>query len=239
MTAVSPPEPGPGDVARRPLALRRGLRRLSVGLIAYGAIGLAIALLGLVGLLYVAGRIGDLADRATTQVESLIATIDSSATVLDDAGGSARSFAVTLERTPPTVRQAAQTVGSMQANLRDIEGQLAAVAILGSRPLSGTAARFGEMATNLEGLDTRLSLIASDLEQNRDRLLTNAASLTRLGERLDTIAAELRAGFVSDSLADLTVVPMVVVGLLVLWGLAPAVGALALGLWLRRTLGPS
>ncbi|MGZ9161162.1 MAG: hypothetical protein ACXW4T_08335 [Candidatus Limnocylindrales bacterium] len=226
-------------VATRPVSLRSGLRRLSVGLIAYGAIGLAIALVGLVGLLYVAGRVGDLADRATTQVESLIATIDSSATVLDDAGASARSFAVTLERTPPTVRQAAQTVGSMQVNLRDIAGQLAAVAILGSRPLAGTAARFGEMATNLEGLDTRLSLIASDLEQNRDKLLANAGSLTTLGERLDTIAAELRAGFVSDSLADLTVVPMVVIGLLVVWGLAPAVGALALGLWLRRTLGPT
>ena len=46
------------------------------------------------------------------------------------------------------------------------------------------ADQFGQIATDLEGLDTRLELIATDLEDNSDKLLANAASLTALGERL-------------------------------------------------------
>ncbi len=224
--------------AGRPTSLRGGLRRLSTGLIAYGIVGLVIAFIGLLGLLYVSGRIGGLVERAGGQVESVTTSIESSATVLRDAGASALSFAVTLERTPPTVRQAAATVGNLQRTLREIEGQLGAVAILGSRPLATTATRFGQMATDLEGLDTRLGLIATDLEDNRDRLLANATSLTALGTRLSTIATELRAGVVRDSLSDVAAVPLVLIALLVLWAVTPAVGALALGWWLRGMLGP-
>jgi hypothetical protein len=217
----------------RPTSLRAGLRQLGGGLIAYGLVGLAVALVGLIGLVSVAGRIGGLTERTNTQVVSLVTTIESSATVLTDAGASALSFSVTLERTPPTVHQAAATVADLRANLRDIESQLGSVTILGARPLATTASRFGQMATNLEGLDTRLDLIATDLGQNRDRLLANARSLSSLGERLSTIADELRAGFVEDSVADISSVLTILLALLVLWALVPAVGALALGWWLR------
>jgi hypothetical protein len=44
------------------LGLRGGLRRLSTGLIAYGAVGLAVALLGLVALAWTAGRVSSFAD---------------------------------------------------------------------------------------------------------------------------------------------------------------------------------
>ncbi len=54
---------------RRPLTLRRGLRRLSAGLIAYGLIGLALALIGAFALAWVGGRVGAVADRTGEQVE--------------------------------------------------------------------------------------------------------------------------------------------------------------------------
>lgn len=217
----------------RPITLRAGLRQLGTGLIAYGCIGLVVALVGLIGLVSVAGRIGGLTERTSTQIASLVTTIDSSATVLTDAGATALSFAVTLERTPPTVHQAATTVADVRASLRDIESQLGSVTILGARPLASTASRFGQMATNLEGLDTRLDLIATDLGQNRDKLLANARSLSALGERLSSIADALQARFVEDSIADIANVLTVVLALLVVWALVPAVGALVLGWWLR------
>ncbi len=223
--------------AARPLGLRGGLRRLSGGLLVYGAIGLVLAVLGLVALLWIGGRLQGLAERTEAQVESMIATLDDTAQVLDDAGATALSFAVTLERTPPTVRQAAQTVGNLQANLRQLESQLASFTILGQSPLGDAAAAVGQMATDLEGLDTRLGLIATDLEGNRDALLANAASLDALGTRLAAVADDLRDGIIQDGLGDVQAVVTVLALVLVIWTALPAVGALGLGWWLRRELG--
>ena len=222
-----------------PLDLRAGLRRLSTGLLVYGGIGLALALLGLVAMIYVGNRIGGLADTTGERVESLILTVEDAADVLADAGSSAVSFAATLERTPPTVRQAASTVESMRQTLLTIESQLGAFSILGSQPLGNVAAQFGQIATQLEGLDTRLGLIATDLEDNKTKLLANAESLTALGERLQTIADDLRTGFIQDGLDDVRVIITILALLLVAWTAVPAVGALILGWWLRRVLGPS
>jgi hypothetical protein len=152
------------------------------------------------------------------------------------AGSSAISFAATLERTPPTVRQAAATVDSMRQTLLTIETQLDAFSILGSQPLANVADQFGRIATDLEGLDTRLELIATDLEDNKAKLLANAASLTALGDRLDAIAEDLRSGFIQDGLDDVRVIVTILALLLVMWTAVPAFGALLLGWWLRRIL---
>ena len=95
--------------------------------------------------------------------------------MLKDAGATALSFADTLERTPPTVRQAAETVESMRTTLLTIQSQLGAFEILGSRPLGNVSDQFGQIASQMSGLDARLELIATDLEDNSDKLLANAA----------------------------------------------------------------
>ena len=78
-------------------------------------------------MLYVGNRVGDAGrlDRATGS-STLVATVEDSATVLKDAGSTALSFATTLERTPPTVRQAASTVESVRKTLLTIQSQLGA-----------------------------------------------------------------------------------------------------------------
>ncbi len=159
------------------LGLRGGLHRLSTGLIAYGVTGLAVALLGLVALGWTAGRVSSLADTVDGEVTQLASTLDRTADTLHDAGTSAVTFAVTLERTPPSVRQAATTIRNLRPNLQSIEAQLSGINILGSRPLADSARLFGDMAADLQGLDTRLDLIAADLESDRDALLRNAEVL--------------------------------------------------------------
>lgn len=225
--------------------VRTGLRRLSVGLISYGVMGLAIAILGLVALLSLGTRVDSLVDRSSEQLDTVIATLDQTAVALRDAGTSAVSFSVTLERTPPTVRQAAQTVGNLQGNLRTVEGQLASLSILGARPLADVAALFGQMASDLDGLDARLGLIADDLDDNRAALLTNARSLTAMGERLAGIADDLRgdSGLVEptgsglrSSFDDLRGTVTILALIVVAWAALPAIGALALGWWLRRSM---
>jgi hypothetical protein len=226
-------------VVPRPMTLRRGLRRLSLGLIAYGIIGLVLALVGALALTWVGGRVGGVADRTGEQVEAIVSTLDQTALVLSSMGTSATSFAGTLERTPPAVRQTAQTVGNLRENLILVESQLSAINILGARPLANAANLFGQMATDLEGLDRRLEVIAADLDNNRAALLDNSTKLQSLGTELEGLADGLRAGVVEESLADIQLILAALSVLLVVWLAFPAAGALALGWWIRReTLDP-
>lgn len=228
--------PPAGPVGRRSLSLRGGLLRLSTGLIAYGLLGLTVAIIGVVALAWIGGRVGGLADRTSGQVESIIATLDQTSTVLADAGTSASSFAVTLERTPPAVRQTAQTVAILRDDLLLVEGQLGAISILGSKPLGNVASLFGRMAFNLDGLDGRLEAIATDLEANRGAVLDNSTSLQAFGVEIGGLADDLRGGVIEESFADVQLVLTVLFVLLVIWTAFPALGALGLGLWIRREL---
>jgi len=227
-------------VSARPdrVRLRPGLRRLATGLIAYGAIGVAIAVLGLVAMAWLSGRVGSLADRTGTQVTTIVETLDRTSIALTQASTSATSFGGTLERTGPAVRQVAQAIGNLRGNLRSIEDQLGRVQVLGSQPFGNVAGQFGQMATDLDGLDTQLGLIAGDLEGNRSALAANADSLASIGTRLTRIAAEVRDGTVGDGLGDLRAIVTLLSLLLVVWVALPAIGALWLGWWLRRVLRP-
>jgi hypothetical protein len=219
-----------------PLGLRGGLRRLSLGLIAFGSIGLVVALIGLVALNWVGGRVGRLADSVEAEVTQITVTLDRTAAALRDAGTSADVFAVTLERTPPSVRQTAATLRNLRPNLQAIEAQLASVNIFGTQPLAGPAQVFGQMAADLDGLDARLDLIADDLDTNRGALQTNASSLNAAGVETAALADRVRGGFIQDGLDDLREVLVVMILVLVGWTSVPAFGALLVGVWLRRTL---
>lgn len=216
--------------------LRRGLERLSTGLIAFGVAGLIAALIGLAALAWAGGRISSLADTVDSEVDILAITLDRTAATLRDAGTSAVSFAVTLERTPPSVRQAAATIRNLRPNLQAIESQLAAINILGARPLADAAQLFGEMSADMAGLDTRLDLIASDLETDRDVLLVNAESLDELADRTEALALRVRGGVIQSGLGDLQAALVVTLLVFVGWTAVPSAGALAFGIWLRRLL---
>jgi hypothetical protein len=220
-----------------PGSLRTGLRRLGAGLIAYGVIGLALALIAAIALAYAAGRFSSVGDRVDRQITTVIATLGRTSTALADASTSAGSFAVTIERTPPAVRQTAQAIADLRTDLRSVQEQMAGIVILGRSPLSGVSDAFGRMASNLDGLDTRLELIATDLESNRAALLRNADSLGAFGDQLGAISTELETGSVQGSLEDVRIAVVLVSVVLLVWMTIPALGALWLGRWLRAEVG--
>ena len=217
--------------------LGAGLRRLSTGLIGYGLVGVVIAGVGLIAVVWLSGRIGGLSDRTANQLSTIVDTIDETSTALSDAGASATSFSTTLDRTVPAVRQVAAAIGDLQGNLRSIEDQLGRVQILGNRPFDTVASQFGQMASDLEGLDTQLGQIADDLDGNRAVLTANARSLAAIGERLGGIGEDLGSGVVGERLDDLQTVVTLLSLLLVVAVAFPAIGALWLGWSLRRTIG--
>ena len=222
------------DEAPAPASVRRALPRLANGLIAYGVVGLILAVVAAIALVWAGGRFASLGGRIETQVASIADTLDRTADVLLDASSSATSFAVTLERTPPIVRQVADAVGDIETSLQAVSTQLSQFEILGRQPLAGTADRVNTMAAALDGLDARLELVAGDLEGNRDALLANSASLGALSEQLTSAADQLRGDDLASALADIRAVLLVFGLILLTWIVLPSAGALALGWWLRR-----
>jgi methyl-accepting chemotaxis protein len=218
----------------RPLSLRSGLRRLSGGLLVYGAIGLLIALLGLVALVWVGGRIDALAERARVQVDAVIASLDETANLLTVTGATAGSFGGTLNATASTVGQAADTIRAAKPRLTDLEGQFRSINILGNQPLSSAADVVAEINAGLEGLDSKLDLVGDSLLDNQTSLDRNAAAMTSLGVRLGELADRLEAGI--GTVADVQAIITVTLLVFTAWTAVPAVGAIGLGLWLRREL---
>ena len=224
-----PAPPAPGR-----LRLRGGLRRLSAGLIGYGTIGLALALLGLIALVWVGGRLGGLSDRVSTQVDTIALTLEGTGRVLTDAGSSATSFGVTLDESAGTVDRAAGSIAAIQPDLAVLEAQFRAINILGNQPLANAANVIGEINTSLDGLDVQLGAIATSMRDNQEKLGANARSLTVLGSRMTILARDLRTGVIDESLDDVRSIFVVALLVLAAWTAVPAVGALALGIWLRR-----
>jgi hypothetical protein len=213
-----------------------GLRRLPVGLIAYGVGGLVIGAIGLVVLLGAVGAVGRASGNISGDVDQLGGLLDRTATALDDAAGTARGFSGTVERTGPTVRQAATAIHDIGPRLRDLESQTNAIEILGSRPLSSLSGLFGQIATQLEGLDTQLATIADDLAANQGVLTTNATSLGDLATEVRSLRTRLSVDDIGAGLDSAKSLLIAILALFVMGVAAPAIGALALGLWLRRML---
>ena len=204
-----------------PGSLRAVLRRLATGLIAYGVIGLVLAVVALMAVVWAGGRITAVGGRVETQIAAVVETLDRTSVALTDAGTSATSFSGTMERTPPVVRQTAQAIADVRTDLRSAESQLSQFEILGRQPLGGVADSFGRMAANLDGLDERLGLIAADLESNRSALVANATSLSALGARLGLVADDLRGGVVEEGFADLRSSATVLASVLLVWMTIP------------------
>jgi hypothetical protein len=220
------------------LGLRGGLRRLSVGLIGYGAIGLVLALLGLVALIWIGGRLGGLSDRVSTQLDTVALTLEDTGRVLTDAGASASSFGLTLDESAATVDRASGSIAAIQPDLAVLEAQFRAINILGTQPLGNAANVIGEINTSLDGLDVQLTAIATSMRDNQAKLGTNAQSLGALGSRMTILARDLRSGVVDASIDDVRSIVIVALLLLTAWTAVPAVGALGLGIWLRRQVSP-
>jgi methyl-accepting chemotaxis protein len=221
----------------RPIGLRTGLRRLSNGLLVYGAIGLIIAILGLVALVWVGGRISSLADRASAQIDAVSATLDETANVLTVTGATATSFAGTLGGTASTVGQAADTIRAVKPRLADLETQFRSFNILGNQPLSSAADIVAEIGAGLEGMDTNLDAVSAGLNDNQGSLDRNAAALTALGVRLGTLADRLQTGI--GAAEDLKAIVTITLLVFTAWTAVPAAGALGLGWWLRKEMGPA
>lgn len=223
----------------RALGLPEEWHRLSRGLIAYGIVGLVVAAIGFGAMVWVNGRIGQIRDDAEATVARLATTMELAANVLHGASTTAQSFSTTVDQSAQAVSAAAVTITEVRSELTALEAQLRSVNILGATPLSAPADAVGRIAASIDGLDTRLALIADSVKGDRDALAGNASALLQLGDSTQALAARLGSGVGQDSFGDVQQVIAVTLLMFAAWSFVPAVGALVLGVWLRRELGRS
>ena len=211
------------------------LRRLSQGLIAYGLVGLVLATVGLGAMVWVNGRISSLRAGADATVAQAATTMHITAIVLRSASATAQSFSGTADQSAQAVSSAGAAITEVRADLIALEVQLRSVSFLGATPLSSSADAVGRIAAGMGGLDAQIPEIAASLNGNRDALGGNATALNTLADSTEALAARLGPGLGQDSLGD--VQPVIAITLLVfaVWSFVPALGALALGIWMRRS----
>jgi len=231
-----PLEPAPPVRGGSAPDLRRGLSRLSRGLIAYGVIGLVVAAIAFGALVWVNGRISSLRTEVDTTIARLATTTERTATALRDASVTAQTFSTTLEQAAVAMPEVSQRIGGLRDDLSSLEMQLRSINILGATPLGSAADAVGQISASVEGIDTQLSLAGVALTANSQALASNSTSLRQLADSTGAIATRLGSGVVEDSLGDVQLVIVVTLLVVTLLSLVPAAGALAFGLWLRREL---
>ena len=209
---------------------------LSRGLIAYGLVGLIVAAVGLGATVWVNGRISTLRGDAEATVAQAANTVQLSAALLRGASTTVQSFSGTADQARQAVSAVTGTIAEVQSGLSSVEAQLRSVNIFGATPLSSSADAVGRIAASMEGLDTQIPLVAEGLAGNRDALAANAALLDKLADSAVALATSLGPSDGPDSLGDAQQVIAMTLFMFSAWAFVPALGALALGLWLQKEL---
>ena len=226
-----------GSVAGERLALLgpvERLRRLARVLIAYGIVGLLVAALALVALVVGIGRMNGVADRFGGDLGGISRTLDRTSDVLDKASTTARGFGATVDGTTAALATVGADIDSIVPRLQSIAEQTSNLNILGTQPLAAVGTLFRDIGAQLADVRTQLTTMSNRLTTNRAALDANATSLADLAAETRTLSARLGGDALGGAIDDLRVVLVIVLGIGALGASVPSVGALLLGLWLRR-----
>jgi hypothetical protein len=219
--------------ARDAAEWRRGLARLANALMVYGVIGLVAAAIGIAALLAASARIGSLGERIVSEAVSLDAIINRTAGVLDDAATTAGSFGPTVGQTATTVTEAATALRDIEPRLRDLETQANAIEIFGNRPVAPLGQLFGQIATDISGVDDQLDGIASELGRNEAALTANARSLGALADLVRAYTGRVKPEAIDAGIDDARRLLLITLALFIGWTAVPAVGSLIVGRWMH------
>jgi hypothetical protein len=231
----------PAETAGEPGTTREwrlGLRRLANALIVYGIIGLVAAVIGLAALVSASARIGSLGERIVSEAVSLDSIIVLAADALDDAATTAETFGPTLNRTSGTVRGAAGALRDVEPRLRELEAQANAIDIFGQRPVAPLGQLFGQIATDISGLDEQLDGIATEMGRNEFALTANAESLGALADLVRAYKGRLEPAAIDAGIDDVRRLLLITLALFIGWTTVPAIGSLIVGRWMRRLVEP-
>jgi hypothetical protein len=217
------------------IALSSTRRRwLGVGLTAYGLLGLAAATLVVVAALAVGPEVEATLARVDQQRDTIVATLESSASALERTADLSESAATALSSSGDAVQQAADVARRFADTLSRLASTFGSFSILGNTPFAPLAADATQLAAQLRGIALDLDALGIQLGSIARDVPALAADLQATSDQLATLAADVESIAVAESSA--TVLRWLLVGivLLVAWLVIPAVIALGVGIALLR-----
>ena len=213
------------------MTVARRRRRLGIGLVAFGASGLLLAVVAALLVLATLGAVGNAATGFEQQRAQLLSMIEPAASALTDAADSASHAGASITSASDASRRAADLTSRMATSFDGLAG-LGSLEILGTRPFSGFSSQFTDVAAQSRSLSTDLSSTADALTTNVADSLSVANDLRSLADRLRQLETTLGPGSPVSS-AGLPILAAQIVAL----GLLTWVAILALGtIWLGRRL---
>ena|SRR5829696_1288773 len=209
------------------------LRRLGNALLAFGIVGVLVA--GIIAAGLVAGAIAarNLDERLVADQARLVAALDrvdatmaQTVTTVDNAGG-------TLTTTSETLASAGEVLGQVGVTADELSTSLD-FSILGSQPLAGAAAQFGQLGAQVRGFEVKAAALSESLAVNATDTRALATEIDTLRDDVSSLSDRLAAFDTTGQLVGLVIGGILLLALLVAW-LAIAGAACAwVGLRLRR-----
>jgi hypothetical protein len=187
------------------------VRRVAIGLVIYGVVGLVLVVAAIVG-----GWSG------IAQIDAAVGSAAEASETLESVGDAFAGFDASLETAGKSAEDAAaasRNASSTATRLADAMG----LNIFGAQPLLPLANDFRRQATDLR-------VVADDLDALGGSLAKDRAEVKRIHDHVRVLSAKIR-GFGNP--AGGTGIAVLLVALL-LWLGAQAVAALAVGIWLLR-----
>ncbi|HYM82940.1 MAG TPA: hypothetical protein VEY67_02160 [Candidatus Dormibacteraeota bacterium] len=198
-------------------------RRLGSALLVFGAVGVALAVVGAVALLSSAIATASLdADLEGSRVQ-LVASLQRAELALGAAGDTTDHVGATLDSTRSVLSDSSRTLGTLGDASDSLASALGAVSLLGSQPFASAATDFRSLATQVRAYADHATQLSSGLTQNVSDMRTITSDLRDLQGRLGQVSTSL------DALQAGTILTTLLVGLVLLLALTVwlAIGALA------------
>ncbi len=222
-------------------------RRLGVGLVAFGATGIALVLAAAVLVLGSLSAVDDAATGFERQRAEIVAMLGPASQDLSDAATSATNASGSLTETSAAADRAA-VLTTRLAESFDGLASLGSFEVLGARPFGQLSGQFTAVASDARSLSADLTAAAARMRTNVTDSDAVAADLRSLAEQLDRLETSLGGAATSPGGAggsggigapgSGTSLPVAAAGLVLLgllvWFAVPAVVSLWLGWRLLR-----
>ena len=203
-------------------------RRLSTGLIVYGAVGLLLTIAAIVAVFWLNGHFSDVREDLGAEVDQLEQTLQSTSDSIDAAADSADGFADTLDASVPGLESAAAVLERVENVLTGLR-----IPFLGDQLQS-----VRDLGEELGTLSDSLSDVAATLEPNSAQLAETTEAMRALAGDIDDLRASLEDGLVERGADQGFNFLRAGIIALTIWLALPSLAALLAGLWLRRAVSP-
>jgi len=204
-----------------------------MAMLALGLVGMVLATVVAVGLFGGAIAARNLDQRLADDKARLVAMLERVDTTVGQLVTTTGHGADTLATTSDTLASAGTVLGQVADTATELSTSID-ISILGSRPLAGAAARFGQLATDVSGFQVKAEALAQNLAVNTTDVRGLATEIEALRADIATLKDRIAGFETTGALVSLLIGGFVLLGLLVAW-LAVAAAFLAwAGLRLRR-----